>query len=114
MLNVEIEEGLDFVDMYDQLSGLRFVETSISCLLPIFAGHQRTLRRLKQWNDILVESDRVGRSTALEFSIDIESLEAITQGFESNARFLLSRCVSTIQMVSSSSNIIFVLRLMTP
>ncbi|KAI0136669.1 hypothetical protein BJ170DRAFT_24585 [Xylariales sp. AK1849] len=102
VLNVEIEEPLDFTDMYVQLSSLRYVETNISCLLPIFAAYRRVLNRLKQWNETLALTGEADRDAAVEFQTTLESLEAGIEAFETNAMFLLARIASAVQMASDT------------
>ncbi|KAH8671488.1 hypothetical protein BX600DRAFT_249438 [Xylariales sp. PMI_506] len=102
VMNVEIEERLDFVEMYDQLSTLRFVETKLGCTVPIFAAHHRIVGRLRRWNETLAGAGQVDRALADEFAITLDSLDARMEALEFNARFLLSRISSTVQMASDT------------
>jgi hypothetical protein len=96
---VEIERELDFIDMYEQLSELRFVEENIVCLQPILAGKARIFARLKQWNNTLAQIGEVDAEAAHVFETSIESLEAMIEALQANASFLLSRISSAVQMV---------------
>lgn len=87
--------------MYRHLSGLRFVETRISPLLPIFGAHNRILLKLRSWNGELFNLGQVDKASAKEFHAVLGSHEATLQALEANVKFLVSRVVSTVQMVST-------------
>lgn len=98
---MEIEEELAFVDMYNQLSTLRFIETRLSPLIPIFSAHHRLLDRLSSLNADLLKGGAVDVQVAQDFVTALSSIEAKIQTLDSNAKFLLSRITSITQMVSS-------------
>lgn len=88
--------------MYEQMSTLRYIEKRLSPLIPIFAAHHRVLSMLKRMNGHLLSRGEVSQSVGSEFAVDLESLHAKVQSFDSNARYLLSRITGTIQMVIPS------------
>lgn len=100
-MNVEIEARLDFVEMYRQMSGLRFVETNLKPLVPIFAAHNRVLAKLRTWNHDFQCTQQISASLAQDFSSELDNQEAKLQALEQNVQFLLSRTASVIQMVST-------------
>ncbi|KAJ8120071.1 hypothetical protein ONZ43_g3127 [Nemania bipapillata] len=67
VLNVEIQESLHFVEMYDQLSALRFIESSLSPLIPIFASYHQVLRRLEAMSEHLYRYHHIGATEARDF-----------------------------------------------
>lgn len=100
-MNVEIEARLDFIEMYRQMSGLRFVETNLKPLVPIFAAHNRVLAKLRTWNHDFQCMQKISASLAQDFSSQLDNHEAKLQALEHNVQFLLSRTASVIQMVST-------------
>ncbi|ETS78430.1 hypothetical protein PFICI_10492 [Pestalotiopsis fici W106-1] len=102
VMNVEIEETLDFVAMYDQLSGLRYVQSRIAPLIPIFAGYHQILQRLRIFNEQLLASGYVVKDDSHSFTSSLEDITSKVQSFEVNAQFLLSRVAHTIQMASDT------------
>lgn len=99
-MNVEIETKSSFVEMYGQISGLRFIETKLKPLVPIFAAHDRVLARLRKWNHDLQSRQHISNPLARNFSSQLDNKEAKLQALEQNVQFLLSRTSSIIQMVS--------------
>jgi hypothetical protein len=104
-MNVEIEARLSFVEMYRQVSSLRFVETKLKPLVPIFAAHNRMLGKLRTWNHVLRNKQQIGEPLARDFSSQLDNHEAKLQALEQNVQFLLSRTSSIIQMVSTETNL---------
>ncbi|KAI0867740.1 hypothetical protein GGS24DRAFT_495100 [Hypoxylon argillaceum] len=102
VLNVEIEERLRFVEMYEELSALRFVASSLAPLIPILASYHQVLRRLETMNQHLHRYDHIGEKESREFSTLIGNMEDRVQSFELNTKHLLSRVASTIQMASDT------------
>ena len=100
-MNVEIEARLNFVEMYRQVSGLRFVETNLKPLVPIFAAHNRMLAKLRTWNHDFQCTQQISAPLAQDFSSQLDNHEAKLQALEQNVQFLLSRTASVIQMVST-------------
>lgn len=99
-MNVEIEARLDFVEMYRQVSGLRFIETNLKPLVPIFAAHNRVLAKLRTWNHDFQCMQQISEPLAKDFASQLDNHEAKLQALEQNVQFLLSRTASVIQMVS--------------
>lgn len=89
--------------MYERISSLRFIETQLSPLLPIFAAQRQFLAFLSQLNGELECRGDISQAVARDFAVTLDSLEARVQSFESYTKFLLARVNSTIQMVSSHS-----------
>lgn len=102
-MNVEINESLSFEDMYNQLSSLRFVETRLSPLVPIFCAHQRIISKLKEFNDQFVRSGKVDAERGHDFMATLSNIEPQVQTLDANAKFLLTRISSAIQMVSDEA-----------
>lgn len=105
LMNVEIEAKSSFVEMYGQISSLRFVETKLKPLVPIFAAHNRVLAKLRTWNHDLRNQQQISEPLARDFSSQIDNHEAKLQVLEQNVQFLLSRTASIIQMVSTKPQV---------
>ncbi|KAF7536280.1 hypothetical protein G7054_g4650 [Neopestalotiopsis clavispora] len=102
VLNVEVEETLDFVDMYDQLSGLRYVQSRIAPLIPIFAGYHQIVARLAIMNEYYLADGHISKDSSHSFTASLEDITSKVQSFEVNAQFLLERVANTIQMASDT------------
>lgn len=102
-MNVEIELHLDFVEMYKQVSGLRFIETSLRPLVPILAAYQRVLAKLVMLNQTLHKSGKIDASMAESFTSLLENHDAKLQVLDHQVQFLLVRVSSIIQMVSAGA-----------
>lgn len=103
ILNVEIEETLDFKTTYDQLSSLRYIETRLSPLEPILSSYERVFNELGFSNAELRERRRISEESANEFSATLRNLLIQNQALMSNVKHLLSRVHSTIQAVRQNS-----------
>ncbi|KAH8652902.1 hypothetical protein BGZ61DRAFT_575095 [Ilyonectria robusta] len=102
ILNVEIEETLDFKTTYDQLSSLRYIETRLSPLEPILSSYERVFNELGFSNAELRERRRISEESANEFSATLRNLLIQNQALMSNVKHLLSRVHSTIQAASGT------------
>ncbi|KAH7307986.1 hypothetical protein B0I35DRAFT_442603 [Stachybotrys elegans] len=102
IMSFEIEKDLDFVNMYDKLSGLRFVETRLSPAVPILAAHAQVLDKLRQWNRELEAHGEIEPGLASAFVVALDNLASRVEALERNAKFLLSRIVAPIQMASDT------------
>lgn len=98
-MNVEIEEALDFGAMYEQLSGLRHVQSRIAPLIPIFSGYHRIVERLAITMEHHLASDHVSADESHIFTSSLNDITSKVQSFEVNARFLLEKVANAIQMV---------------
>lgn len=105
-MNVEIEVRLDFVEMYKQVSSLRFIETSLRPLVPIFAAYKRLLAKLSTLDHSLRSSDKIKERVADDFVSLLDNYDAQLQALEQNVLFLLGRVSSIIQMASTRAQYI--------
>ncbi|KAI1344880.1 hypothetical protein F5Y15DRAFT_363995 [Xylariaceae sp. FL0016] len=102
ILNVEIERQLDFSETYKHISGLRFIETNISPLIPIFAAQKQVVRHLRSSNNELSMRGDIDKDQSRDFNASLDDVAARLSSFEMNAEFLLSRIKSTTQMASDT------------
>lgn len=102
ILNLEIEEGIDFTTMYDQMSTLRYIQKRLSPLVPILASHQRVLGVLQRTNGHLANQGGITPEMSDEFAVAIDSLHTRVHTLESNVQYLLSRILSTIETASDT------------
>lgn len=82
LMNVEIEARSKFVEMYGQISSLRFVKTKLKPLVPIFATHRRVLSRVRTWNHDLRNQQQISEPLARDFSSQLDNHEAKLQALE--------------------------------
>ncbi|KPM46478.1 hypothetical protein AK830_g231 [Neonectria ditissima] len=102
VLHVEIEENMEFEDMYYQLSGLRSIEKKLSPLVPIFAAYERMINELRSANKDLRSRGQITRESAGDFVATLDNLAVKVQTLTANVNYLLSRVASTIQTASDT------------
>lgn len=99
---MDIDEKLNFAEMYDSLRGLRYIETKLAPLSPIFSAHREVLTKLDSMKDDLREARIISEEQASRTRETLDNYRSKIGAFDRNAEFLLSRIRSTTQLVSDT------------